>query len=273
MIALAPDIVRSDYDETRLDWLIGEVQKNRFIPAPDPQSIFVGDGDFRAIGAEFLGHLVRLGGLRPHHRVLDVGSGIGRIAAPLSQYLLPSSIYMGLDPTREGIDWCLERITPVYPNFRFRHLDVAHPLYNPLGLLRGTSLVMPLGNASIDFALLVSVVTHLPPDEVSNYAREIARVLAPGGRCFITLFSIDPEGVAATVTDPRCGFQRLGDSVAWSASPDDPLGMMAFDFGWLEHELGRSGLVCESLRKGSWRGIASAHYQDVLVAHKPSGQQ
>lgn len=271
--APALDLARPDHGEVRLDWLIDEVQRNRFIPAPDPQSVFVGDGDFRAIGAEFLGHLVRLGGLRPHHRVLDVGSGIGRIAMPLTQYLLPSSTYVGLDPTREGIDWCLERITPVYPNFRFRHLDVAHALYNPLGLLRGTSLVLPLGNASVDFALMVSVVTHLPPAEVSNYAREIARVLAPGARCLITIFAIDRGGVPATVSDPRCAFRRLDDTVAWSASVGDPLGMMAFDDGWLESELERNGLVCEPLRRGSWRGIASPHYQDVLVAHKPSGRR
>jgi SAM-dependent methyltransferase len=271
VIAHAPDAVRPVCDEARLDWLIGHVQANQFIPAPDPRSVFVGDGDFRAIGAEFLGHLVRLGGLRPHHRVLDLGSGIGRIAVPLTQYLLPSSMYTGLDPARGGIDWCLQRITPAYPNFRFRHLDVAHPLYNPLGLLRGSSLVLPVGNASIDFALLVSVVTHLPAGDVANYVREISRVLSPGGRCLITLFSIDPGGVPATVTDPRCVFERLAGDVAWSASRGDPLGMMAFDAGWLEQELLNSGLVCEPLRNGSWRGVSAPHYQDVLVAHKDAG--
>src|ERR1700722_9179255 len=36
---------------------------------------FVGDGDFVAVGDEFLKYFVYLGQLRPTHRVLDVGSG------------------------------------------------------------------------------------------------------------------------------------------------------------------------------------------------------
>ncbi|HVX82417.1 MAG: class I SAM-dependent methyltransferase [Devosia sp.] len=270
MNSLAPDIAaEKSYDELRLGWLVEAVQQNRFIPAPDPQSIFVGDGDFRAIGAEFLGHLVRIGGLEPRDRVLDIGCGIGRIAAPLTQYLLPTASYLGLDPAREGIDWCRGAITSVYPNFRFRHLDVAHPLYNPEGLLRGETLVLPLGNGSVDFALLVSVVTHLPPDEIATYAREIARVLAPGGTCFLTCFSIDPGGPPATVADPRCAFARLGDGPAWSGNPTDPLAMMAYDAGWIEARLSDAGLAPAPLRPGSWRGIRAPHYQDVLVAKKP----
>ena len=258
-------------DERWLDWLMASIRTNRFIPAPPTEDVFVGDGDFRAIGAEFLGHLVRIGGLRPEDRILDIGSGIGRLAGPLTQVLDRNGSYLGLDPAREGIAWCQKAITSVYPAFRFRHIDVAHPLYNPGGLLRGASLVLPVGNHSVDLAVMISVVTHLPPDETSNYCGELARVLAPGGRCFISLFSIDAAGPPATVTDPRCSFARMGDSPAWSASATDPLGMIAYDAGWLEAELARVGLVADTLRPGSWRGIAAPHYQDVIVARLPGG--
>lgn len=257
------------FDERWLDWLMIAVRQNRFIPAPDPENVFVGDGDFRAIGAEFLGHLVRIGELRPLDRVLDIGCGIGRLAAPLTQYLAPQATYLGLDPAREGIAWCRNAITSIYPNFRFRHIDVAHSLYNPDGLLRGASLVLPVGDRSVDLAAMISVVTHLPPDEVTNYCRELARVLALGGRCFITMFSIEGAGPPATVTDPRCAFTRISDGPAWSASPEDPLGMIAFDAGWLENELASAGLVCDRLRAGNWRGVSAPHYQDVLVARRP----
>ncbi len=63
------------------------IEHNRFMPAPPADTVFVGDGDYRAIGAEFLRHVVEIGGLAPDARVLDVGCGIGRLAVPLTQYL------------------------------------------------------------------------------------------------------------------------------------------------------------------------------------------
>lgn len=253
-------------DDAWLDWLMAAVAQNQFMPAPEPENIFVGDGDFRAIGAEFLGHLIRIGGLRPDDRVLDIGSGIGRLALPLTQFMAPDAGYLGLDPARAGIAWCQKSISPVYPNFAFRHLDVAHPLYNPDGLLNGESLVLPVGDSSVDFTVMLSVVTHLPPREVVTYSRELARVLAPGGRCFVTCFAIDAGGPPRTVTDPRCTFQRIDEGPAWSASAGDPLGMVAYDDGWLEARFADAGFACDGLLEGSWRGIRSPHYQDILVA-------
>src|ERR1700733_8769025 len=46
----------------------------------------IGDGDFESTGAEFLEYFIRLGGLDPSHRVLDVGCGIGRMARPPTEY-------------------------------------------------------------------------------------------------------------------------------------------------------------------------------------------
>jgi SAM-dependent methyltransferase len=252
-----------------LDWLMESVRTNRFLPEPEPQDVFVGDGDFRAIGAEYLGHLVRIGGLEPGDRVVDIGSGLGRLAVPLTQYLEPSATYVGVDPVRDGVAWCQKAITPVYPNFRFRHLDIAHPIYNPDGLLRGDSLVLPIGNASADFAFMVSVVTHLPPAEVEVYAREIARVLAPGGRCFVTSFIMDDAAKTATARDPRRAFVRTPNGPDWYTDSTGGLGAVAFDDGWLDGVLVHAGLVPIWRGIGHWRGTPSSHYQDIIVAKKP----
>lgn len=40
----------------------------------------VGGPEFVKVGEEFLRHFVEVGGLQPHHRVLDVGFGTGRMA-------------------------------------------------------------------------------------------------------------------------------------------------------------------------------------------------
>src|SRR3954471_21980999 len=95
-----------------------------------PDSLnFVGGGSFKAVGEEFKGHFVKLGGLRPEHRVLDIGCGIGRMAIPLTQYLSAKGSYEGFDPVKLGIDWCQEKITPLYPNFRFQTVDVFNSFY------------------------------------------------------------------------------------------------------------------------------------------------
>ncbi|WEK03641.1 MAG: class I SAM-dependent methyltransferase [Candidatus Devosia phytovorans] len=253
-----------------LEWLVRSVQNNRFLPAPEPDSVFVGDGDFRAIGAEFLAHLVIIGGVLPQHRVLDIGSGLGRLAVPLTQYLNSEASYLGLDPVREGIAWSQRAITPAYPNFRFRHLDIAHDIYNPNGLLRGESLILPVGDNSVDFAFMVSVVTHLPPNEVEVYAREVARVLAPGGRFMVTSFIMDDVAMAATRPDRPYPFARTETGPDWYVDASAPsFGAVAYDDNWLKQVLVAAGLQVETTSLGHWRGTPAAHFQDILVATKP----
>lgn len=268
--AAAPTDSRALKNEEQVGWLSDAIRKNRFLPAPPVENVFVGDGDYRAIGAEFLSHFVRIGGLRPTDRVLDAGCGIGRMAVPLTQYLDDeTAFYEGFDPVSDGIAWCAQAITPFYPNFRFHHLDIAHALYNPGGHLPGEEVILPFRDESFDFALMISVATHLPPGELTAYAREIARVLAPGGRLFLTAFIMDETGQANIGRDPRLGFQRAGDGPAWHADPKAPLGAVGFDEGFIETTLASVGLAHVTTSLGHWRGRAADHYQDIIVAEKP----
>lgn len=260
---------RPDFDESRLAWLIENVQANRFMPEPTIDSIFVGDGDYRAIGTEFLGHLVRLGGILPNDRVLDIGSGIGRIAVPLTQYLSPGAAYWGVDPVAQGVDWCRDHITPSYDNFRFDTIDVAHHIYNPKGSIQGSALRLPFEDESFDFIFMVSVATHLPPLEIAAYIREARRLLAPGGRLFVTAFVLDETAKSALPQrDPRLAFKREGEGPAWLVDRTAPLGAVGFDDGFFERLIQRAGLSLCLKSLGHWRGQAAAHYQDILVAEK-----
>ena len=253
-----------------LAWLMAHVQTNRFLPHPPPDSIFVGDGDYRAIGAEFLGHFVRIGRLQPHERVFDIGCGIGRMAVPLTQYLDPErGSYDGVDPVMDGILWCAQTITPAYPRFRFQRLDIAHPLYNPQGSLPGNEVRFGFANQSFDFITMTSVATHLPPDELVVYLNEAARLLAPGGRLFLTAFALDGQ----VTGQERLKFRRWGEGPGWYAIEEAPLAAAGIDAGFLLEHATQAGLAVERLEPGQWRGQSAAHYQDLLVAVKPGAQR
>ena len=66
-----------------------------------------------------------------------------------------------------------------------------------------------------------SVFTHVLPDECKNYACEIMRVLAPGGRAVVSAFLHD----VASGMSPWTFSQQQGDM--WVQFPDNPGGLLA----------------------------------------------
>jgi SAM-dependent methyltransferase len=252
--------------EDKLDWLAAQILRNRFIPRPPPDRIFVGDGDFLAIGVEFLKWFVRLGKLLPSDRVLDLGCGIGRMALPLTQYLDAGS-YDGVDIVDEGIAWCMQHITPHYERFRFHRLDVQHEIYNPEGRETTTGIRLPFADGSFDFVFMTSVVTHLHAEDVRAYAREIRRVMAPQARLFLTAFMLNGaarEGLAAG--NGALSFAGAGPGPEFHADAANPLAAVAFEEDFLlglflEAGLGRN----QPAVYGRWSGRATPgpSFQDI----------
>src|SRR5471032_1693123 len=70
----------------------------------------VGGGDFTAVGQEFFRHFTDIGGLKPEHRVLDVGCGCGRMAVPLIPFLTGTGEYHGFDIVPAAIKWSQKHI-------------------------------------------------------------------------------------------------------------------------------------------------------------------
>jgi SAM-dependent methyltransferase len=254
-------------DEASLSALAACLAGNRFMPTPPPELMLCGDGDFRAIGAEFLTHFVRRGSLSPEDRVLDLGCGVGRMALPLTQYLAGGT-YLGLDVMGHAIAWCQQTITPVYPAFTFAQLDVAHPIYNPSGVIAADGVSLPIEDASVDFVALVSVLTHLDEPSLRRYAREIARVLAPGGRCFATAFLLNRpsrEGIARGTARPP--FPDSPGSAVLHADPEAPLAAIAFDEDLLLARFLEAGLKRKRpAAYGTWSGREHGlSFQDICI--------
>jgi SAM-dependent methyltransferase len=119
--------------------------------------------------------------LTKNSTVLDIGCGCGKTARTLVYHPYIRQ-YIGFDVIPDNVAWCRHTIAPLAEGrFEFHCLDVYSEAYNPLGKLRGTDVVFPAADGSIDFAFAASVFTHLLEADATHYLREVKRVLAPSG--------------------------------------------------------------------------------------------
>jgi SAM-dependent methyltransferase len=252
-----------------LDTVVGRAD-----PALPPRRLrrLAGDGDYDGI-ANHLTELARdLGGLSPTARVLDVGSGTGRVALGLTRYLAPEASYDGLEIVRSAVAWCERAFTTRYPNFRFHHLDLHHGMYNPRGRLDPDALEFPFAAASFDFAILTSVFTHLRRSTIDRYLGELARVLVPGGRVMVTFFLLNGDSEQRIAS----GSSELGIS-----HPLDDTGAKIADLDVIEFAIGhpeqptlelidRHGFeLVGPTYYGTWCGRPrGATWQDLLVLER-----
>jgi len=73
-------------------------------------------------------------------------------------------------------------------------LDVAAAEGHPAALVRGDAAAVPLGDGRVDVALYVATVHHLRPRAARVASLdELARVLAPGGRAFVSAWAVDHD--------------------------------------------------------------------------------
>jgi SAM-dependent methyltransferase len=125
--------------------------------------------------------------IEPGSHVMDVGCGCGRTARLLA--INPNVVrFTGFDVVRPYIEWCQRFFDEQWPGrFSFHHLDVKTERYNPGGTLSSSEARFPAEDESVDFLYAASLFTHLYPDDLEHYAREIERVLRPGGRMLVSI--------------------------------------------------------------------------------------
>ncbi|MCX6214057.1 class I SAM-dependent methyltransferase [Spirosoma sp.] len=235
---------------------------------PPRAKIFIGGGDFKQTGLEFLKLFVDLAKLKPEEQVLDIGCGIGRMAAPLTGYLKNGGSYEGFDIVEDGILWCQANITSRFPNFRFQLADIHNDHYNPKGHYEASKYIFPFKDGHFDFAFLTSVFTHMPKPEVDHYVAEIGRVLKPGGRCLVTFFLLNEES-RELMKSPESAhnIQYLSEG-RYIAYPDDPEVCVGFDESYVIDLFKRNGMSA-TIYPGSWCSRNSfTSFQDIVLAYK-----
>jgi len=246
-------------------------QKDR-IPLP-PQELqgSVGGSGFEAVGVKFLGYFRKYGALKPHEKILDVGCGCGRIAIPLTSYLSGDGCYAGFDINRRSIEWCNKQITPRYPSFHFKQVDLYNQAYNPKGTILSKDFIFPYRDSSFDFVNLSSVFTHLLPEDMEHYLAEIHRVLKPGGRCLITFFLLNDQSLSLMKAKKleldfqyEFGVYRTIDQTTHEKA-------VAYNEEHVKRAFLQNGFELKlPVLYGSWCSRKDpVSYQDMIVAYKP----
>jgi ubiquinone/menaquinone biosynthesis C-methylase UbiE len=224
--------------------------------------------DFKAQGNHFVQKLTQDAGLRPDSQVLDLGSGCGRIALPLTKILNSTGAYWGLEPMESLVKWCRKRITPSFSNFQFQHCDIYNKLYNKIGKIRPEDFKLPFNSNQFDLIVATSVFTHLTTEAVKNYAAECSRVLKQGGRLFASFFLLE-SGTCSH--DGGINFSCiLEPGVSRVIDPTVPEKAIAYSSDWLLSILSSQNMqLIPPIRWGCWTGRQPAYSgQDVLILEK-----
>lgn len=224
---------------------------------------------FDAIGRDSLRMLQDFTHLQPHHRVLDMGCGCGRLAWPLLQFLHPTATYHGGDVDASMLAWCQRSLASRHPNASFFHIDVFNSFYTPSQRGSPGQYRFPLPDGAVDRVFLGSVFTHMQPADVAAYLGEIARVLAPDGCALASFFLLTErrlQGPARPVIDSKFPFPREHHRLASEKVPELDV---ALDEAFLLALLDRAGLRCRgSILWGAWAGEPGVSGQDFVVIER-----
>jgi SAM-dependent methyltransferase len=157
---------------------------------------FVGGG-WDQHGQRQLDYLVSQG-LRPEHRLLDVGAGAFRAGRHLIDYL-ESGHYYGIDINKSLLEVGYER-----------ELSDEQRAKLPMGNVHATDRFdADFGDVRFDMAIAQSVFSHISLNNARVCLHRVAKVMKPGARFFVTFFE-GPEGtpIDAMLPKPRRFHER-----------------------------------------------------------------
>ena len=120
--------------------------------------------------------------------------------------------------------------------------------------------------------LLKSVFTHMLPDDVRTYLREVSRVLRTGGRAVITYFLLNDESehfIARGLDEIKMHVPYQGDAGCRLLDAEVPEQAVAHDEKRIRRFYADVGLSPCELTLGNWCGRpALIGLQDLIIAIK-----
>ncbi len=165
---------RSLYEEH--DFLIAYSRHTDLRMADNPKGAIGRSDEWESHGKLQLNFLIAQG-MKPHHRLLDVGCGPGRAARRFAPYL-DAGNYAGADISPACLQHAMELASAE-----------GWAAKRPVFMLNGDLDLLPIGSegwARFDFIWAHSVFTHLPDSQIDVMIANAARLLPVGGRFLFT---------------------------------------------------------------------------------------
>jgi cyclopropane fatty-acyl-phospholipid synthase-like methyltransferase len=126
-------------------------------------------------------YFLRSEGLRPEHTLVDIGCGALRGGVHFVAYLDEGN-YCGIDRNRSLIA-------------AGRHeLDASRITRRRARLLLNDNFELALFGVAFDYALAISLFTHLPAADIARCLRAVSEVLEPHGRLYASFFQAPRSG-------------------------------------------------------------------------------
>lgn len=209
--------------------------------------------------------------LSPADSILDIGSGVGRTAIAISNFLNENGSYDGFDVVKEGVDWCNAGLGKDFSNFNFKYVPVFNDLYNK-SKLKATDFKFPYEKNSFKKVFSFSLFTHMQIEEIQHYFSEIERVLKSDGLCFSTFFlynSINEEYISSR---KDFNFPYKKDDFRLMHN-DVKSGNIAINEEKLKDMLKAANLEFVKIVDGFWKDDrddkTKKEFQDIVVFKKP----
>jgi cyclopropane fatty-acyl-phospholipid synthase-like methyltransferase len=235
--------------------------------------------DYLSAGITTFNRIKQVCQLKPSHKVLDLGSGCGRVALPLILYLDHElgGHYEGLEVAKDMVEWC-QQSSLSSTNANFTWADLHSQQYFPEGKHKPEDYIFPYNLNSMDTIFACSLFTHMFPEGVLNYLNEIAGVMKPSGKFYTTIFMITPEAElrlqSTSVFKFRYSFTPV-NSPAVLSSQDCRYEMedrkdiaVAYSKGYFEELLALVKLKIDWMKQGTWsKGVPNWTQDELVIVH------
>ncbi|HXE28681.1 MAG TPA: methyltransferase domain-containing protein [Stellaceae bacterium] len=151
----------------------------------------------------FRERILRLARIEPGEAVLDVGCGTGTLA-------IAAKRRAGAAGKVHGIDASPEMLARAVKKARRADIDVT--------FTQAPAQALPFPDASFDLVLTTVMLHHLPRPGRAQCAREMRRVLKPGGRVLAVDFAASQERGLVARLHRRHGHVRPGELISLLAT-------------------------------------------------------